>query len=111
MELFLAPQAASITGSFGAKCGYAVQRQNNRFFAKRNSKGIVPPDGHWRFMIQCANIVQAKIYFADFDIPAKELEQALDEAGICYAPRDLFAQKLYHAQDILNLAKSLNYCK
>ena len=109
MELFLAPQCNSLTGSLGAKCGYAVQCQNNRFFAKRNSKGQVPPDGHWRFIIACANLTKAKIYITDLDLPAAELQDALEEASICYAPWNLSAQKIYHAHDILSLAEKLNY--
>lgn len=111
MEIFLAPNCAAFTGSFGTNYGYAVQRHNNRFFVKRNSKGTIPPDGHWRFIVECAKLTLTNLYFADFDLPASELQQALDEANICYAPRNLLSRKIYGAKDILNLHHQLNYCK
>ena len=106
MELILAKECASFTGSLG-KCGYSIQRHNNRFFAKRNSKGIIPPDGHWRFIIHCAQLTNYRIYATDIILPAKELIEALEEADICYAPRNLNHKPFYHARDILTLIKTL----
>ncbi len=111
MEIYLAPTCTSFTGSFGTKCGYSIQRHNNRFFVKRNSKGIIPPDGHWRFIIECAKLTLTNLYFADFNLPASELQQALEEADICYAPRNLLSRKIYGAKDILILNRQLNCCK
>lgn len=108
MEIFLAPNCASFTGSFGTKCGYAIQRHNNRFFVKRNSKGIIPPDGHWRFVVECAKLTKTNLYFADFDLPASELRDALEEANICYTPLNILARNTYHAQDVLYLNQILN---
>ena len=35
--------------------GYHLQQRKNGFFAKRNTKGFVPSDGHWRFIVLYAS--------------------------------------------------------
>ena len=104
MEIILSSQCKSITGTLGTNCGYALQMQNGRCFAKRNSKGHVPPDGHWLFIVTCANLTKARIYAIDIILSGRELTQALEEADITYAPRIFDHDKLFYAQDILTLA-------
>ena len=81
MEVILSNQVESLTGSLGRGFGYSIQRQGDRFFAKRNSKGIVPPDGHWRFIVTCAELAQAKLHITDIILPGWEIFGALEEAG------------------------------
>ena len=51
MEIILSKQCESLTGSLGRGFGYHIQRRKNGFFAKRNSHGEIPRDGHLRFIL------------------------------------------------------------
>lgn len=108
MEIILSNQCKSITGSIGRGFGYHIQRRKNGFFAKRNSKGIVPPSGHWRFILACAELAQNRLHISDIKVAAWELADALHEASIFIAERQVRAnidraKDLYDARDILNL--------
>lgn len=102
MEIILHPRCESLTGTLGAHTGYAIQKQKGHFVSKRNSKGAVPPDGHWRFIRHCAKLTTYHIYASDIILPANELIEALEQANICYAPLNLKAKPFYNAKDILN---------
>ena len=82
--------------------GYHLEQRKNGFFAKRNSKGHVPPDGHWRFIVLCAELAQNKLYVTDIRLFAEELEEALQEAGHYVASQNL-RKTIYDARDVLNL--------
>lgn len=60
MKINLSDHIDSLTGSLGRGFGYHIQRRKNGFFAKRNSKGVVPRDGHCRLIVACADINPAK---------------------------------------------------
>ena len=89
--------------------GYHLEHRKNGFFAKRNTKGIVPPDGHWRFIVLCAELAQNRLYITDIEVHWMELSDALYEAGHFVANRQVRkngveAVKLtYTARDVLNL--------
>ena len=102
MEIILSKQCESLTGSLGRGFGYHIQRRKNGYFAKRNSKGVVPPDGHWRFILTCAELAQNKLHIADIRVSREELKQAMYEARIFIAMQHL-RKDLYNARDILNL--------
>ena len=99
----------SLTGSLGQGFGYHIQRRKNGFFSKRNTKGIVPPDGHWRFILACANLAKMSLHISDIEIYWAELQEALEEAGHYVAAQkvhDNFYGKgklFYNAADIINL--------
>ena len=102
MQIILSKQCESFTGSLGKRFGYHIQKRKNGFFAKRNTKGFIPHDGHWRFIFACAQIAQRKCYFTDIRVPGSELQNALIEAGYFVAAQNL--RKLsYNTQDIINL--------
>ncbi len=82
MQIFLTEQCQSLSGSLGRGYGYHIQRRKNGFFSKRNSKGVVPPDGHWKFILTCAKFAQIKLYIRDLRVTEHELLSALREAGI-----------------------------
>ena len=102
MEIFLSSNCESFTGSLGRGFGYSIQRRKNRFFAKRNSKGIVPPDGHWNFIVSCAEIARMGLHFSDIKASRDEVSDALKEARHFIAATHLNLAN-YHARDILNL--------
>ena len=104
MQLILSKQCESLTGSLGSGYGYAVQKQKGGYYAKRNSKGIVPPDGHLRFILKCAELARMKLHIVDIQVSVGELDEALEEAteGMVqtpWAPSDA----IVNAEQVLKL--------
>ena len=77
MEIILSKTCVSITGALNKRLGYSIQRQRGKFFSKRNSRGKVPPDGHWRFIELCAEQAKVGFLFSDIKVSAAELREAL----------------------------------
>ena len=103
MEIILSNQCKSFTGSLGQGFGYFIVKRGNRFFAQRgNNKVSVPPDGHWRFIFTCAEVVIHKLHIADIKVKRDELREALYDAHHFNAARCLALQN-YNARDIINL--------
>ena len=109
MEIILSNQCESLKGTLGRGFGYHIQKRKNGYFAKRNSKGKVPVNGHWRFILACAHIAQTKLHIADIQIHWKELHDARYEAHQFTAAFHVElngrkAKKIfYNARDIINL--------
>ena len=101
MQLFLSKQCESLTGSLGSGYGYAVQKQRGGYYAKRNSKGIVPPDGHLRFILKCAELARMKMHIVDIRVPRLELQVALMEAGQ-YPASLRITQTELNAEQVIN---------
>ena len=101
MEIILSKQCESLTGSLGRGFGYFIVRRGKRFFSQR-SRHSVPSDGHWRFILTCAQLAQNKLHIADIRVSREELKQAMYEARIFIAMQHL-RKDLYDARDILNL--------
>ena len=91
----------SLVGMLNPELGYHLEHRKNGFFAVRNNTGA-PRDGHWRFIVLCAELAQNKLYIADVTVQQKELSQALWEAHHFNAARNL-RLPIYHSRDILNL--------
>ena len=106
MEIILSNQCESLTGTLGKGFGYHIQHCKNGFFAKRNAKGEVPPNGHWRFIVACAEMAKAGLYISDIKVSRDEVKEALYEAHYFTAWRCVHLNN-YNAQDILNL-KTIN---
>ena len=102
MKIILSQQCESLTGMLNSSLGYHIEHRKNGFFSKRNQRGIVPPDGHWRFILTCAQLAQNKLHIADIRVSREELKQALYEARIFIAMQNL-RKDIYDARDILNL--------
>ena len=102
MKVLLSQQCLSLTGMLERGLGYHLEQRKNGFFAKRNSKGHVPPDGHWRFIVLCAELAQNKLYITDIQVSSEEVKQALYEAHYFIAMQNL-KKDSYDARDILNL--------
>ena len=101
MEVILSKQCESLTGLLNRDLGYFIQRRGKRFFSQR-SKYSVPPSGHWRFIVLCAQLAQNKLHIADIRVKREELKQALYEAG-CFIAMQNLRKDNYYARDILNL--------
>ena len=102
MQIILSKQCESLTGSLGRGFGYHIQKRKNGFYAKRNSNGEIPPDGHLKFILSCANLAQSKLHIADIRVSREELKSALNEAHFFVAAQNLKLE-IYNAQDIINL--------
>ena len=109
MKIFVSEQCESITGSLGRGFGYHIQRRKNGFFAKRNSIGPVPPNGHWRFILACATLAHQRLHITDIRVHWMELQTALYYALHFQAAEHVrrnYADKAkanYNADDIINL--------
>ena len=93
---------ASLVGTLERGLGYHLEHRKNGFFSKRDQRGHVPPDGHWRFIVLCAELVQNHLYLSDIEVSRNELRSALREARLFVAANHLKLET-YHARDILNL--------
>ena len=102
MKLFLSPRCESITGALNKKFGYAIQRRKNAFYGVRCNNRIVPPDGHWRFILHCAQLASTRLYINDIRVAQSELHDALSEANHYLAAQNLRLE-IYSSRDILNL--------
>ena len=108
MEVILANTCESFTGSIDRSLGYSIQRRKDGFFAKRNSKGFVPKDGHWNFICLCAELAQKHLYLSDIRVPGWEIFLALEEAGFNTDNFNGSVSTLYNAQDVLNLKERIS---
>ena len=101
MEIFLSQQCESLTGTLGRGFGYYIRStKTGRFFGQR-SKHSVPPDGHWRFIVTCAELAQNKLHIADIKVSREEVKKALYEAR-CFIAMQNLRKNFYDARDILN---------
>ena len=102
MKIFISERCEAITGSLGSGFGYHIQRRKNGFFGKRNTKGIIPRDGHLRFIIACAELARMKTHLVDVNVSRNEMTEALYEAGFHnYIP--FLKKDTYNADDVVNL--------
>ena len=91
----------SLVGMLNPELGYHLEHRKNGFFAVRNNTPA-PPDGHWRFIVLCAELAQNHLYISDIQVSQDEVRTALLEAGHHTAMWNLKLSE-YSARDILNL--------
>ena len=109
MKVILSNRCLSLTGMLERGLGYHLVKRKNGFYARRDSKSFVPPNGHWRFIVLCSEIAQNGLYITDVDVHWMELQTALYEAHLFQASEHVrrnYADKAkvtYNARDILNL--------
>ena len=101
MKIILTKQCLSLTGMLGSGYGYHIQQRKNGFFAKRNSNGYVPNDGHWRFIKICAELAHDKLHIEDIRVSGYELQAALLEAYFFWSANKVDLDNEYDAQDII----------
>jgi hypothetical protein len=109
MEIILSKQCESLTGSLGSGFGFHIQRRKNGFYAKRNAKGVIPPDGRWKFILACAILAQSNLHITDIKVTNRELFEALREANlISPAYLNWNNEETYNASDIINFKNNNN---
>ena len=108
MKIITSSNVETITGKLDSYTGYYLQaRINNRtgkvaIFSYRK-RGYVPRDGHWRFILMCAELAYQGLYATDVLVPGNELYLALREAHHFVAAVSVKPSMTYHARDIINL--------
>lgn len=102
MEIFLSSNCKSFTGSLGCGFGYYIRSAKKRRFFSQRSKHSVPPDGHWNFIVACAELAKMGLHVSDIKVSREELSSALREAHH-FVAADHLLFVVYHARDILNL--------
>lgn len=115
MEIILSKQCESLTGSLGRGFGYFIVGRwsrkdvKYRYYSQR-SRWDVPPDGHLRFILTCADLAQSKLHIADIRILAKEFRQACDEADRFYGDEVVKAKPIhiYNADDVVRFKNKYN---
>ena len=105
MEIILSKQCEALTGSLGRGFGYSIQRRRDHkgryHFYSQRSKWNVPPDGHLKFIFTCAELAQMGLHVSDIRVSAKELREALEEAGSFLSAAHDIRHEL-SATDIIN---------
>ena len=105
MEIFLSPTCESLTGTLGRGFGYYIRStKKGRFFGQR-SKHAVPPDGHWRFILTCAELAQNKLHISDIEVTGYELKIALSEAWLMGSSLCVDLDHVYNADEVLAFKK------
>jgi len=103
MKVILSNQCLSLTGMLERGLGYHLVHRKNGFFARRDSKGFVPPDGHWRFIVLCAELAQNRLYITDIRVSRDEVEEALREAALGCPPFGATPPNTLNADHILSI--------
>ena len=113
MEIILSKQCESLTGSLGSGFGYSIQRRRDHegryHFYSQRSKWNVPPDGHLKFIFTCAKLAQMGLHVSDIRVPAKELREALEEAGLFVSAAHDVRHEL-SASDIIKIRRDYLPC-
>ena len=81
MEIILSERCKSLTGNLGSGFGYFIVKRKGRFYSVRSKHGA-PPDGHWRFILACAQLAQNGLHIADIRVSREEVDAARKEAGL-----------------------------
>lgn len=109
MEIILSHRCKSFTGTISRRHGYAIRRTGNRFFSYRHPSKHATPEGHWKFIVSCAELAQQGFMITDIRIGWEELQSALYEAK-CFIASEMVRRNFtdknkvwYDARDILNL--------
>ena len=101
MEVILSKQCESLVGTLERGLGYSLQQRGKRFFSQR-SKHFVPPDGHWRFIVLCAEMARNGLYISDIRLSGYELKVALTEPGFLASALHVDVDYEYNAAEVLN---------
>ena len=101
MEIILSKQCLSLVGMLERGLGYYIRStKTGRFFGQR-SKHSVPPDGHWQFIVLCAEMARNGLYISDIRVSGYELKIALDEAAFIASALQVDLDYEYNAEEVL----------
>ncbi len=106
MEIILSKLCKALTGSLEKGLGYHIQGRadldgKKRFWGVRQSNGKIPSDGHWRFIVLCAEMAQYGLYIKDIKVSGYELKAALQEAAFISSALYVDVDNEYSADEVL----------
>jgi hypothetical protein len=111
MEIILSKFCKSITGVISRSHGYYIKCINGRFYGVRTSRAVVPPDGHWNFILSLTYMAlnTGNVFVTDISVSSFELTEALTEASFPpYAIMVLCVPgHVYNAREIMLLKNQL----
>ena len=93
----------ALAGMLNPELGYFITQRPEGFFSQRSAHGA-PPDGHWRFIVLCAELAQNGLYISDIEVSRRELIYALIEAGLSLSCARDVRREVLSAADILSIA-------
>lgn len=101
MEIILNKSVCkSFTGALSKTHGYSIRQRGNRFFGCRQMTRKATADGHWQFIVSCAQIAQYGLYICNIIVSPDEVRQALAEAGRTISQLD-FPKDDLNAEELL----------
>ena len=101
MEIILSKQCLALVGMLERGLGYYIRStKTGRFFSQR-SRHSVPPDGHWRFIVLCAEMARNGLYITDVQVSGGEMAGALLEAGLRTCAALAISKNTYNAKEVL----------
>ena len=105
MKVILSENCLSLTGMLG-DCGYYLRKKDGGYISQRSAHGA-PPDGHWRFIVLCAELAQNGLHITDIRVKQTEVSSALREYGYYGYLWQLRYPKCLNAADVLKLSSSI----
>ena len=107
MKVILSTMCTSLVGMLERGLGYHLEHRKNGFFSKRNQRGSVPSDGHWRFIVLCAELAQNGLHISDIQVSRVELLNALSEAGLSLSSARDVRREVLSASDIMSIRSNI----
>ena len=106
MRIILSDRVQALRGSLGRGFGYFIVKRGNAFYSQRSRHlAFVPPNGHWRFIVACAELAKNGLHIADIQVTDKEIVTAISEAGrFCHAYK---RNRVFNAKQVLELKSRL----
>ena len=102
MQIILSKNCLALQGVIGRDYGFHIECRKQNFYAVRNA-GHVPPDGHWRFIVLCAEMARDGHFIKDIRVSGYEIKAALTEAAFLVSANRVNADYEYCAAEILDL--------
>ena len=109
MEIILSSHCKSLHGSLDKTHGYVIRRTSSGKFVGVRKPGLIPADGHLRFIFDLAEMAETGLLVSDIKINWIELQSALYVAKCFTASEQVrrnyvdTCKATYNARDVLNL--------
>ena len=106
MRVLLSNMCLNLAGLLDPALGYFLVKRGDNFYSIRSKWGA-PPDGHWRFIVLCAELAQNGLYISDIVVSQTEVMKALRESGRGDYLWKFKYHSYLHANDVLTLKSEL----
>ena len=106
MRVLLSNMCLNLAGLLDPALGYFLVKRGDNFYSIRSKWGA-PPDGHWRFIVLCAELAQNGLHIKDIEVSKKEIMKALHEMHRGAYLWQLSYPRILHAAEVLQLKSDL----